>query len=137
MAEKICERLASGEPLRAICRDEGMPPRKTVAQWVIDDVEGFAARYARAREVGFDELAEEVLSIADTPQEGEEREESADGIKIKRGDMLGHRRLQVDARKWLLSKLLPHKYGDKQVIDMNVSGPLAERLARARARNNG
>ena len=135
VADKICERLADGESLRAICRDEGMPPRKTVAQWVIDDVDGFSARYARAREAGLDALAEEALEIANTPQEGEEYEESENGTKVKRGDMLGHRRLQVDTRKWLLSKLAPHKYGDKQTIDMNVTGPLAERLARARARN--
>jgi hypothetical protein len=30
-------------------------------------------------------------------------------------------RLQVDTRKWLLSKLIPKKYGDK--VEQFISGP--------------
>lgn len=126
-----------GETLRAICRDEGMPNRSTVAKWVVEDVAGFASQYARAREMGFDAMAEEALAIADTPVEGVRREESENGVKEVREDMLGHRKLQVDARKWLLSKWSPKKYGDRQEIDLNVSGSLAERLARAKKRADG
>jgi hypothetical protein len=36
----------------------------------------------------------------------------------RRGDMLGHRRLQVDTRKWYLSKVLPKKFGDKSELDL-------------------
>jgi hypothetical protein len=28
--------------------------------------------------------------------------------------MIEHRRLQIDARKWLIGKMAPKKYGDKQ-----------------------
>jgi terminase small subunit-like protein len=28
--------------------------------------------------------------------------------------MIEHRRLQIDARKWMAGKLRPRKYGDKQ-----------------------
>ena len=31
--------------------------------------------------------------------------------------MLAHRKLQVDTRKWLASKLKPKKYGDKLEVD--------------------
>ena len=34
--------------------------------------------------------------------------------------MLGHRRLQVDARKWMLGKLNPKKYGEK--LDVTSDG---------------
>jgi hypothetical protein len=33
------------------------------------------------------------------------------------GDMIQHRRLLVDARKWALSKALPKIYGDKREVD--------------------
>lgn len=122
-AMEICERLSNGESLRAICRANGMPPESTVRGWVLDDVEGFSAQYARARDIGLDALAEETLAIADTPVEGVRREETDDGYKEVREDMLGHRKLQVDTRKWLLSKLAPKKYGDKQHVE--VSGKLS------------
>ncbi len=34
VAETICQRLASGESLRAICRDESQPGESTVRGWV-------------------------------------------------------------------------------------------------------
>jgi hypothetical protein len=33
------------------------------------------------------------------------------------GDMIQHRRLLVDTRKWALSKALPKIYGDKREVD--------------------
>lgn len=136
LADAICERLAEGESLRAVCRDDGMPNISTVLRWVIR-MDEFRAQYARARDIGLDVMADEMLNIADTTVEGVRREESADGsVKEVREDMLGHRRLQVDARKWYLSKLAPKKYGERSEVELTVSGSLAERLARARARND-
>lgn len=113
IAAAICARLACGESLRAICRDDAFPPESTVRGWAVDDVDGFAARYARARDIGLDTMADELLEIADTPREGVRTESSDDGIKTVTEDMLGHRRLQIDARKWYLAKLAPKRYGDK------------------------
>ena len=31
----ICDRLSKGEPLAAICRDEGMPDPATIWQWLM------------------------------------------------------------------------------------------------------
>ena len=150
IAALICERLATGESLRAICRDDGMPPESTVRGWVLDDVQGFSTQYARARNIGLDALAEETLAIADTPQEGEETEDDGEKVKVKRGDMLGHRKLQVDTRKWLLSKLAPKKYGEKtsmeltganggpvQISDTERAAKIAAILAAAKARKDG
>jgi hypothetical protein len=52
IAERVLDQLKSGRSLRAACRDQGMPARGTVLQWVSDDREGFAARYRTAREIG-------------------------------------------------------------------------------------
>ena len=122
-ADLVLQRLADGESLNAICNDADMPAESTVRSWARDDVDGFAAKYARAREIGYDRLGEEILRIADTPQLGEIRTAKADGgEEVKYADMIEHRRLQVDTRKWMLAKMLPKKYGDK--IDHNVTADL-------------
>lgn len=132
-AAEICERLSGGEPLRSICRDDHMPQWQTVYRWM-EQFPEFSNRIARARDRGFDAIAEEALEIADTPVEGQRVETGKDGKKVVREDMLGHRKLQVETRLKLLAKWSPKKYGDKQTIDMNLTGSLAERLARARRR---
>lgn len=135
VADAICERLAAGESLRAICRDEGMPAERTVRGWVIDDIEGFAPQYARARDLGLDCVAEEIREIADTPKEGEVSTSKEWGTEVKRGDMLEHRKLQVDSRKWYLSKLAPKRYGDKQQVEH--SGEMTINGLSTRMRNRG
>lgn len=124
IADEICDRLGQGESLRSICRSEGMPPPSTVRWWVVDDVNGFAAQYARSRDFGLDEMAEEIIDIADTRTDGH--------------DDVGHRRLQIDARKWILCKLAPRRYGDRTAADLNVTSGDAqigdtERLAKIAA----
>lgn len=118
IAAAICERLAAGESLRAICRDDHIPPESTVRGWVVDNVQGFAAQYARARDIGLDCVADEIREIADTPVIGETETSKEWGTEVKRGDMIEHRKLQVDARKWYLSKLAPKRYGDTQKLEL-------------------
>lgn len=136
IAASICQRLADGEALDRICEDTpGYPPASTVRQWVIDDVQGFAADYTRARELQAHKLAEEIIEIANTPIEGVTTTTKADGgVEEKRGDMLEHRRLQIDARKWYLSKVLPKVYGDKLAVEHNHTVSIANKLREARER---
>ncbi|MGV2110143.1 terminase small subunit protein [Agrobacterium salinitolerans] len=123
VADAICERISEGESLRSICEGEDMPSKSTVFRWLADD-EMFRDQYARAREAQADALFDEILSIADTPQVGEKRKVKEDGgVEISTGDMIEHRRLQVDARKWMASKLQPKKYGDK--LDIEHGGKIA------------
>lgn len=121
VANEICARLATGESLRAICRSEGMPAESTVRGWVIDNNNGFSAQYARARDLGLDCMADELLEIADTPQIGVKTKRADGKTEVTEGDMIEHRRLQVDSRKWFLSKLAPKRYGDK--VTQEISGP--------------
>lgn len=96
----------------------------------------FLKQYARAKEESADAMAEDILDIADTPRIGTVTKTKPDGsVETREGDMIEHRRLQVDARKWLASKLKPKKYGDR--VDLtNSDGSLtgADALAKARAR---
>lgn len=109
---EIVERLSQGEPLRQICRDEHMPGWVTVYNWINDDP-AFAERIARARELGFDAIAEEALEIANTTVEGETRKITEDGVEVTVADMLGHRKLQIETRLKLLAKWSPKKYGER------------------------
>lgn len=80
-----------------------------------------AKRYAHAREKRAEMLFEEMLEIADTPKEGVTTRIDKDGNFItEHSDMLGHRKLQIDTRKWALSKMLPKKYGEK--LDVTTDG---------------
>ena len=112
VAHQICDRIAEGEPLRAICRDMGIAWR-TIYHWRSDNEE-FAARIAIARAQGMEAILEDILDIADQPELGLEVTESEDGKKsTKKSDMLGHRKLRIDTRLKLLAKWDPSKYGDK------------------------
>ena len=112
IASDICSRIADGEYLRVICREEGMPNWRTVYDWM-EANKDFAARIARAREMGREAILEDTLIIADTPEEGVETEVSESGKKEKRGDMLGHRKLKIETRFKILAKWDPKKYGEK------------------------
>jgi hypothetical protein len=116
---EICQRVASGETLRAICRDAHMPSWVTVYEWRKANAD-FAARLAAARELGADAIAEEALQIADTTKLGERTEDSEQGLKVVREDMLGHRKLQIETRLKLLAVWFPRKYGQR--IDMTTAG---------------
>jgi len=65
LADAICERLAGGETLRAICRDDGMPDHRSVRRWALEDTQGFGAMYERARLIGYLGMADEILDLAD------------------------------------------------------------------------
>lgn len=125
VADEICRRLALGETLNQICRDGHMPARPTVIDWVLQDRDGFSDKYARAREQLYEHWADETVEISDdSANDWMEREYGA-GRKerVVDNECVQRSRLRVDTRKWLLSKLLPKKYGDK--IDLAHSGEVA------------
>ena len=114
LAETICTRIADGEGLRAICREEHIPGRQTVMDWLNSpgaQFDEFRAKYARARELQGDLLDEQIQQVADvaTPED----------VQVAK--------LRVETMKWRASKLNPKKYGDK--IDMNHSGNIGHMLA--------
>lgn len=113
IAEEICEAIAGGAALHVLAEVKtNWPCEQTIYRWLQQHAD-FREMYARARERQADRLAAEIIVIADTPQEGEKVEITDRGEKIIRGDMIEHRRLQVDARKWAAAKLAPRKYSDK------------------------
>jgi hypothetical protein len=105
---EIFTRLSAGESLRAICKAEHLPPDPTVRNWIVNDKPpGISARYAHARALGLDAMAEETIEISE-----------------EKDDDPASRRVRVDTRKWLLSKLAPKKYGDRIEIAGDKENPL-------------
>lgn len=119
LADEICRRLEAGEALIAICRDKDMPPAPTVRRWFTEDYQGFAAKYARARDIGLDHMAEELIEIAD--DSSRDWITTEDGREIPDHDHINRSKLRVDTRKWLLSKLAAKRYGDKTTVDLNAT----------------
>lgn len=128
IGDEICRRLAEGQTVEAICRDPEMPPASTVRLWAIDDrgnegngAPGFAVAYARARSVGFQKMADELVEIGDDPCLFDGKPDHA---------LVQRARLMSDNRRWLLSKLLPRQFGDRitQEIVGDPNAPLVTRI---------
>jgi transposase-like protein len=117
----ICERLAMGEPLAAICRDEGMPHPSTVRDWMAAD-ETVSRAIARAREDGEDWLAAECLEIADDGSRDYETKE--DGREVVDHDHIQRSKLRIDTRLKLLSKWNPKKYGERLALAGDPEAPV-------------
>lgn len=122
LGDEICRRLAGGEALGKICKDVGVD-RDAVRRWRDAD-EAFSRQYARAREDYYDCLAEEMMVIANNRSDGHIHECGVDGQgqsweKDKYYDNVEHRKLQIETRKWLLTKLSP-KY--KERVTQEVVG---------------
>ena len=121
---RVIEGLQIGRTLSELCREEGMPDRVTIYRWRDED-EVLAQRIARARDAGFDAIAEEALAIMDEEPErvvtitGEDRSESRiDSASVQ----WAFRRAEL--RLKLLAKWDPKRYGERQLIGSDPENPL-------------
>jgi transposase-like protein len=131
IVERVLEGIESGITLAELCRTEGIS-RSTFHRWKDTDEE-LKGRFARARDLGFDAIADETLEIADTPKLGVievEKPVLVDGKQVattkevRHEDMLGHRKLQVETRLKLLAKWDPKRYGDRTTLAGDPEAPL-------------
>ena len=102
--EQVLRALADGDSLREACRQADIKHPTEVLR-LRDSDHDFALHYARAREDGYIERADSLLSVA--------RDAS-----IPAAD----KRIITDTMKWELSKMLPKMYGDK--LDLTHSGSI-------------
>lgn len=77
-----------------------MPDKATVFRWLARYPD-FRDNYTRAQDDRASALAEEILEIAD--------DTTAEDVQ--------RAKLRVDTRKWLMSKMAPKRYGDKQEVE--------------------
>lgn len=114
LGAEICKLLASGMTLRAVCRQDGMPSPSAVLDWTETHKE-FGEQYTRARQRGYEVMADEVVDIVDDgSNDYVERETRRGGTEqVLDTEHVARSRLRFDARRWLLSKALPKIYGEK------------------------
>lgn len=115
IADKIFAGMRDGLSALKACKAVGLP-QSTLNCWLNDDPE-LAADYARARDDLMDLIADQIIDISDQGVEltSDGRRDWAEIQKHK---------LQVDTRRWLLSKLAPKKYGDKIELSGDPERPI-------------
>jgi hypothetical protein len=139
----ICAELEKGVSLNQAVRvSDGLPSIATFLTWVEEDPRGIGERYARARSIGYHLLADEIVDLSNKTHEwvmiqdldaygkpiysetGEPRMKQV--LMPLNSDVIAHTRLQIDTRKWMLSKMLPKIYGEKvtQEITGTDGGPI-------------
>ena len=127
IADKICGRMICGaddrpESLRSICRDDDMPALGTVMRWLAKYPE-FREQYRAAREAQAEVHQEELIEIADNCTDDVQMlvGSEEDGQGRINHSAIARAKLQIDTRRWVMSKMAPKKYGDK--IQQEHTGP--------------
>ena len=118
---KVLESMRGGLSTFKSCAAAGVS-HSTFIRWADEDAE-LANNYARAREDLIERMAQEVLDLSDKDV-GETSDGKKDWAAIQK------HKLQVDTRKWLLSKLAPKKYGEKLEVSGDPANPLVQRIER-------
>ena len=121
----IIAHIEEGNSLISALNTNGMPSTSTFYIWLEErDEEGKltieaqekSKRYACACEVRELKMLDEIIDIAD--KQSEDVMNVGDEVIINH-NVINRNRLQIDARKWALSKMNPKKYGDKADITSN------------------
>lgn len=102
--KEVLSYIEAGHPLGRTLDVEGLPSRTVFYKW-LNEEDGYAERYARACEIRADAIFDEMLEIVD--------DTSQDHTPFTGGNVIQRDKLRIDARKWILSKMAPKKYGDK------------------------
>lgn len=123
LLDYICEKISEGVTLADICREKNIG-RTIVYEWMKDDP-SFAERFARARDAGFDVIADDCLKIADDGTNDFAKtnlgsEDSPIQIETFNSEHVQRSKLRIETRLKLLAKWNPKKYGDK--LDVTSDG---------------
>jgi len=93
--------------------------------WIDEDTEK-SKQYARATELRAEALLDEMFDIVDETDNDVSEFEIAEGVTAEKvnHEVIQRSRLRYDARKWLVSKLNPKKYGDRIQQDIDLKGTI-------------
>lgn len=118
LADEICTRLANGETLLRMCREQDhMPVRSVVSRWVATNP-AFADRVASAREAGSHVLVEETRDIADDGANDWMALHHADNVGYRvNGEHVQRSKLRIEQRWREAEAILPRVYGKRQTIE--------------------
>ncbi len=118
----IFESIENGNSLRKALIENKLSS-STFFIWLEED-EIKSKQYARATELRAEALLDEMMDIVDESDRDIIPMELSDGVFVEKvnHEAIQRSRLRYDARKWLISKLNPKKYGDKSEVDVTSKG---------------
>ena len=106
LADEVCRRLAEGASLREICREHNVP-ESSFREWIRNDRDGIAARYQTARVLQVEAWSDLILEISNR--------EDLDAQE---------KRVRIDSLKWLMSRIVPKKWGDRLLVAGDAEAPI-------------
>ena len=118
IADEICDTIAKTHlGLKHFCKaNNHWPDERTIYRWLLDHTY-FSQHYAQARAVQAEGLVDDIMAIAYDDSHDvyidDEGRHQCNTAAISRA------RLKIDSIKWLTSKVLPKKYGDKKDSEEN------------------
>ncbi len=116
LGNEICDAIENSSlGVRGICKiNTHFPPARVIRSW-FTTYPLFGEQYARAKAAQIENLADEIIEIADNTSR--DVFEGSDGQIVINSGAINRDRLRIDSRKWTASKLLPKVYGDKKDTD--------------------
>lgn len=115
--------------MRSVAQDEDMPSRSAIRA-ALEKSDAFQNQYVRACDERAEKLFEEIVDIADDGTNDYMTRTRDDGTEyeVVNHEHIQRSRLRIDARKWMLGKMKPKKYGDKVEIDTDAPVNMVIRL---------
>lgn len=123
----VLTRISEGENERSIFRTEGFPTWQAWTAFKFRKAEEkspesqlFFVQYAQAKDAKYEAWEDKIIEIA--------KDDSRDIILDAKGNQrsdntaVNRDRLQIDSMKWLMSKALPKKYGEKITQELTGAG---------------
>lgn len=127
IAARICELIATHDcgldKLSAMYDD--IPSKQIIRLWQLKHPE-FYDQYMRAKVFQVNNLAEDILEIADDSS-GDVRYDK-DGNASLNGEFVARSKIRVDTRKWLAAKLAPKIYGDLKTEDKTPANETLQKI---------
>lgn len=115
--DEVLKLIEEGESLRKSC--ELVKFNRSTFYYVIDERDDLKDKYARATKDRHDKIFEEILDIAD--DSSNDYITDSEGFEKLNQEHVQRSKLKIDARKWMLGKMNPKKYGEHLKIDQTVN----------------
>lgn len=120
LGELICSKVREGNSLSRVLREPNMPTSSPVFQWLTIFPE-FKENYEHSVQERTLAMGEEIIDIADDgTNDYMTITKGSNTYNIEDKEVTNRSKLRVETRKWLMSKMLPKKYGDK--VDVTSDG---------------
>lgn len=107
-----------------------MPAKSTIIRW-LGEHEDFQDQYVRAHEVQSLLMLDEIAEIADDSRNDWVERESKDGqlVLAVNEEAISRAKVRIDARKWLMEKKAPKRFGRQLAVTGKGGGPVEHRVA--------